>query len=414
MSVVGLMADNGPAWIAADRAAQDARAVLLPLPAFFTPAQLDHVVASTGMSAVLGSPLPGFEAAGEMWGLPCWRREARPVAMPPGTAKITFTSGTTGAPKPVCLRADEQWQVARSIAEATRQLGLRRHLCLLPLPVLLENVAGVYAPQVAGMKSCVPPLAEVGFSGSSSFDPLACLAAIDRWQPDSVILLPQMLAMLAAALECGAPPPKSLRFAAVGGAKVSPALLLRARSLGLPVYEGYGLSECGSVISLNVPGADRPGSAGRPLAHAKVRIVAGEIQVGSLKTGDLGRFDADGYLYLEGRKKNVLITAFGRNVSPEWPEAELLSGAAIAQAVVFGEARPRLCALVVPAAGACAAAIDEQVRAANARLPDYARIGAWLPADAPFTTQNGLATANGRPRRERIRQAYGARLDGLL
>ena len=65
---------------------------------------------------------------------------------------------------------------------------------------------------------------------------------------------------------------------------------------------------------------------------------------------------------------------------------ELLSGPAIAQAAVFGEARPRLCALVVPAAGASAAAIDAQVRAANSRLPDYARIGAWLPADTPFTT----------------------------
>jgi acyl-CoA synthetase (AMP-forming)/AMP-acid ligase II len=153
---------------------------------------------------------------------------------------------------------------------------------------------------------------------------------------------------------------------------------------------------------------------GRPLAHAKVRIVEGEIRVGALETGDRGRLDAEGYLYIEGRKKNVLITSYGRNVSPEWPEAELLSGPAIAQAAVFGEARPRLCALVVPAAGAFAAAIDAQVRAANSRLPDYARIGAWLPADAPFTPQNGLATANGRARRERIWQVYGARLDGLL
>jgi hypothetical protein len=69
---------------------------------------------------------------------------------------------------------------------------------------------------------------------------------------------------------------------------------------------------------------------------------------------------------------------------------------------------------VVPAAGATPAAIDAQVRAANERLPDYARIGAWLPADEPFTPKNGLATANGRARRERIWQAYRARLDGVL
>jgi long-subunit acyl-CoA synthetase (AMP-forming) len=223
-----------------------------------------------------------------------------------------------------------------------------------------------------------------------------------------------MLAALAAALEHGARPPRSLRFAAVGGAKVSAGLLARARALGLPVYEGYGLSECASVVSLNVPGADRPGSAGRALSHARVRIEEGEIVVGELRTGDLGRVDAEGYLHIEGRRSNVLITSFGRNVSPEWPEAELVAGGAIAQAAVFGEARPRLCALVVPAPGATSAAIEAQVRAANERLPDYARIGAWISADEPFTPHNGFATANGRARRDALWRAYGERLDALL
>jgi long-subunit acyl-CoA synthetase (AMP-forming) len=414
MSVIGLLADNGQAWVDADRAAQDAGAVLVPLPAFFSPAQLEHVVAVTGMDTLLGAPLPGFEPAGEQWGLPRWRRRAKPVGVPPGTCKITFTSGTTGAPKPVYLSAGQQWRVAHSIADAARALGLRRHLCLLPLAVLLENVAGVYAARLAGGECCVPPLAEVGLSGSSTFDALACLEAIERHRPDSAILLPQMLAALVAALEQGARAPRSLRFVAVGGAKVSSALVLRSRALGLPVYEGYGLSECGSVVSLNLPGADRPGSVGRPLPHAAVRVVDRGIEVDGFRTGDLGRLDAEGFLHIEGRKKNVLITSFGRNVSPEWPEAELLAGGAIAQAAVFGDARPRLCALVVPAAGAGAAAIAAQVRAANERLPDYARIDAWLPADEPFTLRNGVATPNGRPRRERIWQAYGARLDGLL
>jgi long-chain acyl-CoA synthetase len=416
--VVGLIADNGPDWVAADLAAQKAGVVLVPLPAFFTDGQRAHASDASGMDGVLGAPLPGFDAAGQIAGQRLYRREPRLTELAPGTSKITFTSGTTGAPKGVPLSSAQQWAVARALAAATRPLGLRRHLCLLPLSVLLENVGGVYAPLAAGMEFCVPPLREVGLHGSSSFDAHACLAAIRRWKADSVILLPQMLAAMCAALEHGAETPRSLKFAAVGGAKLSAVLLLRARALGLPVYEGYGLSECASVVALNLPGSDRPGSVGRPLAHVQVRVVQDEIQVKTdddwLVTGDVGRLDADGFLHIEGRRKHVLITSFGRNVSPEWPEAELLAGPAIAQAAVFGEARPRLCALIVPAPGVPQTAVEAQVQAANARLPDYAQIAGWLRADAPFTPQNGFATANGRARRDALWQAYAARLDAVL
>lgn len=416
--IVGLIADNGPSWVVADLAAQKAGVVLVPLPAFFTAAQIDHAVRETGMDSVIGARLPGFAPDGEIEGLPWSRRAALPAAFPRGTSKVTFTSGTTGTPKGVPLSSAQQRAAAHALVHVTRHLALKRHLCLLPLAVLLENVAGVYAPLAAGMEVCVPPLAETGLRGSSAFDPIACLAAIRSWQAESVILLPQMLAALATALERGAPPPKSLRFAAVGGAKVSSALILRARALGFPVYEGYGLSECASVVALNVPGADKVGSVGKVLPHLQVEIRDGELEVktpdGWRATGDLGRIDEDGFLHVHGRRKHVLITSYGRNVSPEWPEAELLAGPAIAQAAVFGEAQPRLCALVVPAAGASAAAVEAQVRAANARLPDYAQIGAWVRAEAPFTAQNGLATANGRARREALWKRYAERLDGLF
>ena len=176
--VVGLIADNGPDWVAADLAAQMAGVVLVPLPAFFTDAQRAHAVGASGMDGLLGEPLPGFEFSGALDGLPWWRRAAAPADLPRGSSKITFTSGTTGTPKGVALSTEQQWSVARALAKATRQLRLRRHLCLLPLPVLLENVGGIYAPLAAGMEFCVPPLAEVGIRGSSSFDAAACLAAI--------------------------------------------------------------------------------------------------------------------------------------------------------------------------------------------------------------------------------------------
>ncbi|HEX6266191.1 MAG TPA: AMP-binding protein, partial [Burkholderiales bacterium] len=358
--VAGLLADNSADWVAIDLAAQTAGVVLVPLPAFFTLAQCEHAVCATGMDALfcdaqqLARAL-GFEPAGTLEDLRWYRRDTAPVQLLPGTAKVTFTSGTTGAPQGVPLSAAGQWAVARSLADAARVLEIRRHLCLLPLPVLLENVAGAYAAHLADAECCLPPLAETGIKGAAGFDAAACLASIERREPHSVILLPQMLQALVREIENGSRAPRSLRFAAVGGAKVSPALITRARALGLPVYEGYGLSECASVVALNLPGADRPGSAGRPLPHVELKIEDDEVLVRPgegewLGTGDLGRLDGEGFLYIEGRRKHLLITSYGRNVSPEWPEAELLAGGAIAQAAVFGEARPQLCALVVPAA----------------------------------------------------------------
>jgi len=96
--IAGLIADNGPDWVLADLAAQKAGVVLVPLPAFFTAEQLAHAVNASGMDSVLGARLPGFDAAGEIEGLAWWRRGALPAALPRGTSKITFTSGTTGRP----------------------------------------------------------------------------------------------------------------------------------------------------------------------------------------------------------------------------------------------------------------------------------------------------------------------------
>jgi acyl-CoA synthetase (AMP-forming)/AMP-acid ligase II/pyrroloquinoline quinone (PQQ) biosynthesis protein C len=415
--VLGLLADNGPDWLALDLAAERAGIPLVPLPAFFTLEQMKHAAGASGMDALYTqSPATaralGFEPAhSEGW----YRRDAAPVALPEGATKITFTSGTTGTPKGVCLGAAQQHALAQALAAAIKPLNLKRHLCLLPLPVLLENVAGARTALLAGAGCALPPLASVGLAGATGFDPLACLAAIEREEAESVILLPQMLLALTAALEAGAPRPARLRFAAVGGAKVARALIERARAAGLPAYEGYGLTECGSVVALNLPGADRPGSVGRPLAHVRVEIGEDrEIVVSGERTGDLGRLDGDGFLYVEGRRKHVLITSFGRNVAPEWPEAELTAGGAIAQAAVFGEARPSLCAVFVPrSAEVSDAAVEAELRRANARLPDYARIAHWLRAEAPFGPANGLATANGRVRRDAVWSRYGTRLESL-
>ena len=93
-------------------------------------------------------------------------------------------------------------------------------------------------------------------------------------------------------------------------------------------------------------------------------------------------------------------------MSPEWIEAELVKQPSIAQIAVFGEARPWSMAVVVPAAGALPADITADIAAVNATLPDYARVGDWIPAREGFTPANGLLTANGRNRRSAIWDTY--------
>src|SRR5690606_19025489 len=125
---------------------------------------------------------------------------------------------------------------------------------------------------------------------ASSVDVAKLLACLASRTPQSLILVPQLLLMLVSAAEQKAFNPQHLRFAAVGGARVSEDLLHRAQRAGLPVYEGYGLSECASVVCLNRPGARRPGSVGKPLPHVQVQLANdGEVLIkGSALLGYLG------------------------------------------------------------------------------------------------------------------------------
>ena len=110
--------------------------------------------------------------------------------------------------------------------------------------------------------------------------------------------------------------------------------------------------------------------------------------------------------------RNAFITAYGRNVNPEWPESELSRFTEIAQAVVFGEARENNVAIIQPAAAELPdSVITTCVDAANDLLPDYARIHDWLRADSAFSVDNGLLTASGKPRREAVWTRYRSRFE---
>lgn len=440
-----LAVENHPAWVIIDVAAMANQQVLVPIPSFFSPQQMQHAVQDAGAQwlitdqperlmpifspAILVEQLNTMQVAGK--NLTVLRLNTSSTTLPIGTAKITYTSGTTGNPKGVCLSVDAMMAVANSIAQAAELTAHDQHLCVLPLATLLENVAGVYAALIAGATVHLHSAAQVGLTGSS-LDVTQLVSTLVQTQASTAIFIPEMLQALVYFAEKSSISLPHLRFLAVGGASVSPQLLQRAAQLKLPVFEGYGLSESASVVALNTPKMHKVGSVGKPLSHVTIQITAHhEVLVkgasllgytrehaltskdGFVDTGDIGYLDSDGFLFINGRKKNVFITSFGRNVSPEWVERELKMSAVIAQAALFGEAKPWNTAVIVPRQPNAEAAIQTAVDRINAHLPDYARIHRWIIAEAPFTTANHQLTNNGRNRRDAIWQQYADKINAL-
>ncbi len=449
---IGLLLENGPIWVVIDLAAQMVGKVVVPLPLFFSDEQLKHVIDDAGISLLvtdnpvrLSKVVDGlfdeaqpFQNRGllQAESISLYKRK-RPVecnAELRGVGKVTYTSGTTGAPKGVCLSNESIFAVSKALQERTEATADDCHLCLTPLSTLLENIAGIYVPLLAGGKVVVLPSESVGLRGASGLDIKQLFSALITCEASSAILIPQMLLAMVTAIEMGLPKPDKLRFLAVGGAPVSASLLERAAACGLPLFQGYGLSECASVVAVNSPTENRLGSVGKALPHLQVSfseegdiLVKGPLFKGYLgqekveqdcfwETGDVGYQDDDGYLWITGRKKSLFITSFGRNIAPEWLESEFSSHSAIQQIAVFGEGQPWNCAVIVSRQLVTVegfAKIGQIIEEINERLPDYGQVKQWIAAKEPFSLENGQWTGTARPRREVIFEAYKEEIEQL-
>jgi len=451
IETMAISADNSPNWVLWDLAALYSNTVFVPVPGYFSTMQKQRLLNSAGIEYLISDQVtladavelgididPQPTAILSCYYLVHTRVNTDKISRNhhKSTAKITYTSGSSGEPKGVMLSASQQLSVAQSLADSLAELKVKKHDCILPLAILLENIAGVYAPLIVGACVQTSPMSEVGIKGSSELDIATFLRGLHGRSGESLILLPQLLLALVSAIEIGAPLPEHLKFVAVGGARVSDSLIHRALAVGLPVYQGYGLSENASVSTLNTPSRNKIGSVGCALPHNQIRIANdGEIEVKGnkmlgylgadsgnelneadewLSTGDLGYLDDEGFLFVKGRKKNVFISSFGRNINPEWIESELCSSAEIAQSYVTGEAQAFNVAVIVPRYSYYKDhQIQDAVDLVNCRLPDYARVNRWIRSDTPFTFTNGLSTSNGRPKRQSLENTFSARISAL-
>jgi long-chain acyl-CoA synthetase len=235
-----------------------------------------------------------------------------------------------------------------------------------------------------------------------------------------------------------------------GGAPLNPEIGMFFLALGVPLLQGYGQTEASPVVSANPPNRIKIHTVGPPLDGVEVRFAAdGELLVrgesvmrgywndpdatartienGWLHTGDIGERDDDGYLLITDRKKDFIKNSGGDMISPARVEGQLMLQPEIGQAMVFGDRRPYLVAVIVPRQefvdgfmrghqggdAALQKALAAAVERVNATLPVAERVRRFMLARDPFSIQNGLMTPTLKIKRHAIRQVYGDALAAL-
>ena len=236
-----------------------------------------------------------------------------------------------------------------------------------------------------------------------------------------------------------------VRLAATGAAPINPEILRFFDAAGVLVVEGFGMTETSTAVSISTPDAFRFGTVGRALPGGEVRIADdGEILVkgpnifkgyyknpeataetltdGWLHTGDLGELDADGYLRITGRKKDIIITAGGKNITPANLEAEIKQSPLVSQCVVVGDRRPYLVALItldpdeagtLEAGADARAMIAEHIDEVNRKFARVEQVKKFAILDHDLSQETGELTPTLKVKRAVVVDKYADEIEKL-
>jgi long-chain acyl-CoA synthetase len=392
-------------------------------------------------------------------------------------ATLVYTSGTSGPPKGVML---SHKSILSNVTAGIKSIPVFSDdvfLSFLPLNHMLERTVGYYVPMMAGAEvafvleiskiaddlqaiqpTCIvsvpriydrvyETILETLAAKPAPLRALARLAAHVGWRafehaqgraiwaPD--LLLAPILDRLVAA-KVRAAFGGRLRVAITGGAALVGDVARFLMGQGVPILQGYGLTELSPVASVNTAANNDPSSVGPALAGVEIRIAPeGEIMVrgdlvmmgywrndeashesvdaeGWLHTGDTGRIFED-RLYIQGRIKDIIVLDTGEKIAPTDMEEAIAAGVAVDQVLVAGEGHPYLIAIVVLADKAVMdeAALLARIEKRCRNFPGYARIRRVIVADAPWTLENDLMTATLKLKRQKILDLYADRIDAL-
>ena len=400
------------------------------------------------------------------------------------TCCFVYTSGTGGRPKGVMLTHRSIQACIKASIEILREGGVeenQRFLSLLPLSHSYEHTAGMHLPiqtksevwycesaeQIGAnlqevspsLMTAVPRLYDVlherimrsiRTKGGLSEKLFMETIRLGRKRLEGKTLLPhefvldlflEKLVRQKIQERLGG----KLKYFISGGAALNPEIGSFFMALGVKLLQGYGQTEASPVISANRPGKIKIETVGPPVAGVEVRFAndgeilvrgdllmkgywrddhstAATIRDGWLYTGDIGSADGDGYITITGRKKEIIVNSGGENIVPSRVEALLTIEPEIEQAMVDGDRRPWLAAVIVPSDEARAKAasddalkllIAETVDRANSRLSQIERVRRFIIADEGFTNENSQLTATLKVRRHVVKARYQDRLDAL-
>lgn len=345
-------------------------------------------------------------------GEPAWAGETAPQDV----AEIVFTSGTTGSYKGCVLTQDNLSWNAMNGSSYVALTPEDKTLSILPIHHTLEITAGMLTPFCSGVTICINDSLRHVQRNLNLFH-TECMIAVPMvvetlhktiWMEAKktgqekklhfALYLSRALQkihihmerkLFSAVLEkLGG----NLKLLVVGGAHLKPELVTEFSAMGITIVQGYGVTECGPVVACNTDRKWKADSVGQAVTGCEIKLVDGEIWVAGpivmkgyykdknanreafegrwYKTGDLGRLDENGYLYLTGRKKNLIIRSNGENVAPEELEEKLQEIEGVEEALVYDENELITAELFTHRKDG----LQEQVEILNRQLPPYKRI----------------------------------------
>jgi long-subunit acyl-CoA synthetase (AMP-forming) len=468
---IGIAAANSYEWIVADLALLELRCVSVAVPESMAD-DLEPLADRFGLALILvDGSAPAARKRPWIVRLRDLVGELAAKSIRPGavilpeqqvfeTPALVFSSGSSGRLKCLCISRAGIENVVRRFVDAYELRDDDAALVFLPLSNIQQRVI-VYGALWFGLEAVL-------------VSPAALFGALRDRRPTVVIAPPLLFETIHARYQELPLPKRVAAMAAVGIARRLPARARRAllrrvfravhewfggrlrlaitgmaqirvstlrffRAIDIPLYEAYGLTECG-IVAGNRPGAERMGAVGRPFEPGAVTTAPdGEILVRTnaplatgyydeadggdtfgarslIRTGDIGRFDAQGYLYISGRKKEIIVTAGGFKIHPEVVESGINECPVVDRSAVFGgEPAADLTAVVTvrrTTSDEDIRCIEKHLRTINDRLPHGVRVRAVVVSEVAFSIDAGTLTRNLKISRAGIYQEYRDRLTG--